>query len=44
MKMDLGHCQLRKNEESGLLLHPTLTPMGKETGNLNFVGVIRSNL
>jgi hypothetical protein len=36
MKMDLGHCQLRKNEESGLLLHPTLTPMGKETGNLNF--------
>jgi hypothetical protein len=43
MKMDLGHCQLRKNEESGLL-HPTLTPMGKETGNLNFVGVIRSNL
>jgi hypothetical protein len=36
MKMDLGHCQLRKTKNQGLL-HPTLTPInGKGNRQLKF--------
>lgn len=35
MKMDLGHCQLRKNEESGAVT-PHTNPNGKGNRQLKF--------